>query len=223
MNFVGHIKVALDQLDDGDRAARDGAADPTGLLIGSALPDIAAIGRFRLTEPAAEASVRAGVALHHRTDDAFHSHRWFRHHSGAVATALSEAGLGRGATRAVGHVGVELLLDGYLLATDPELEPRAAAALGSVAEPGRGLVGVVDDDRRAEWADHLDRTARWGLPPDYRDPLAVAARLRRILSARPRLRFASAEVETVATVLADAQPGLEAGADDLVADLAELV
>lgn len=229
MNFVGHIKVALDQLDarsrndDGDGGPMDGGEDPEALVVGAALPDIAAIGRFRLSGTSSDNAVRAGVALHHRTDDAFHSHRWFRQHNGSVAAALADIGVRRGAARAVGHVGVELLLDGYLLATDPNLGRRAEAALATVTAPGRDLVSLVDPDRRPDWSTHLDRTARWPVPADYRDPAAVAGRLQRILAHRPRLSFGTEQVAAVADVLAEARAGLEAGADDLVADLAELV
>ena len=228
MNFVGHIQVALDQLAAGaDRSSSlvgsHRGDDHLQLLVGAALPDVAAMGRFRLFHPAEDPTVRSGIALHHRTDDAFHGHQWFRNHSHAVTAGLAALGLPRGAARACGHVGVELLLDGFLLDSSSELVSTTDRAMGSVTRPELGIGDMVEADRRADWQHHLRRTAGWPVPTDYRDPTAVAERLRRILDRRPRLRFDTAQTSQVADVLATQQPVLEKGIDGLLADLAVAV
>ncbi len=221
MNFVGHIRVALDQSAESTEVGQ--GDDQLPLLIGAALPDVAAMGRFRLLHQADDPTVRSGIALHHRTDDAFHGHRWFRDHSQAVTSALAVLGLPRGAARACGHVGVELLLDGYLLDASSDLASITDRAMGAVIRPELGIGDMVDADRRADWQHHLHRTAGWPVPTDYRDPEAVAERLRRILDRRPRLRFDTEQTSRVAHVLADHQSALEHGVDGLLADLADAV
>lgn len=212
MNFVGHIHLARIESGGSDGGNRS-------FLVGSALPDIAAMGRFRLTDRPVDRAVRAGVELHHRTDDLFHRHPWFRANSKAVSQRLEEAGLSRGAARACGHVGVELLLDGRLLDEQLDLGPSVQGTLSGLGAPELGLSVAVDRDRRADWAGHLDSVSRWTLPTDYRQPAAVAARLRRILAGRPRLAFPVDHVSTVCRVLAEQQPILEVEIEELIDDL----
>ncbi len=214
MNFVGHIHVARVSAADGREQP-----DDVGYLIGSALPDLATMGRFRLTERPGSQSVGAGVDLHHRTDDAFHGHRWFRRHSQAVTGQLEQAGLPRGAAMACGHVGVELLLDGQLLDQHPDLRTTVQGAIGDVDRDSHGLSEVVAADRLEDWADHLARISTWTLPDDYRRPESVAERLRRILARRRRLAFPIQQVELVADVLGRRQPMLESGSQELIDDL----
>ena len=66
---------------------------------------------------------------------------------------------------------------------------------------------------------HLDRLADHQLPIDYHDPWAVARRLQRILARRPRLVLAQELVGTVAEVLAEHKPEIDATAVSLVAEL----
>ncbi|MGI9597107.1 MAG: hypothetical protein ACR2QK_13165 [Acidimicrobiales bacterium] len=223
MNFVGHIHLAAlalpDRAEPADRADSGFEVDRLGFLIGSALPDIAAMGRFRLADRPTDQSIGAGVDLHHRTDDVFHRHPWFRHHSKAVADELDRAGLSRGAARACGHVGVELLLDGLLLDDEGDLRPSVQQAMSQLNRPRFELEAVVADERQEDWADHLQSVAGWTLPNDYRRPVAVAERLRRILSRRPRLAFGSEQIAVVGSTLARQQPDLESGVDELVDDL----
>ena len=215
MNFVGHIKVAIDQV-SGPGGGHDGDLP---YLVGAALPDVAAMGRFRLTSRSGDRGVQDGVTLHHRTDDEFHRHPWFRENSKVVTTELNRLGLGRGAARAVGHVGVELLLDGFLLDETDGLGTTVSRAMGAMADPTLELSGLVADDRRPDWSHHLRRTADWPLPSDYRDPAAVAYRLQRILTRRPRLGFGPDKIPMVEVVLAERQQQLESGAPALLDDL----
>lgn len=215
MNFVGHIEVARRHLRDravqGDEAKR--------FLLGAALPDLAAIGRFRLLDRPADPAVAAGVDFHHRTDEAFHRHHWFRTNDRALADRLRAAGVPNGACRACGHVGVELLLDGELLGADPDLRRAAQVSIESGADRGEELAALVDPDRRADWRHHLEQLARWTVPDDYHHPPAVAYRLQRILARRPRLAFDRDRIDDVAGALRAQQEAVVAGAADLLGDL----
>lgn len=212
VNFVGHIEVAT--IVGGARSVSP------GFLLGAALPDLAAMGRFRLLSRPADTDLAAGIDLHHRTDDAFHRHPLFRTTSSAASAALAEAGLSRGASRACGHVGVELLLDGHLLDRGTALLTSVEAAMATAGSRADELADLVEPDRREAWRRHLDRVAAWPVPDDYHRPEAVARRLQRILSRRPRLRFSSDDVGTVATGLAGQALAVTRGAADLLDDLA---
>ena len=194
-------------------------------LLGSALPDFATMGRFRMTDRPEDPSVGAGVSFHHRTDQAFHSHPWFRGNSKAVSATLEEAGVNRGAAMACGHVGVELLLDGLLLDTEPTLRGLVEQAVGQLNDESLALADAVASERRDEWSAHLDSIARWSLPRDYRSPAAVAGRLHRILAPRRRLALGSEDVRIVTEVLTARQQDIESETgqllDDLAADLAD--
>ncbi|MGF1599301.1 MAG: hypothetical protein ACFCVK_20705 [Acidimicrobiales bacterium] len=213
MNAGGHIAVlAAAGVGPGDAASRS-------RLLGAALPDLAAMGRFRLLGRTDDPAVTAGIRFHHRTDDAFHHHPWFHHRHRRLAAALDDAGLGRGAARACSHVGIELLLDGELLT----LAPVAAAtdgAFDAITDVARALDGLVASDHRPRWREHLDLLADHRLPRDYDDPGAVAARLHRILTRRPRLAFDATHIATLAQHLALAQDDIAATGPALVAELA---
>lgn len=216
MNFVGHIHLARLHLDHTGTA-------PDGFLIGAALPDFAAMGRFRLTDRPTDDSVRAGVELHHRTDDAFHSHRWFRTNSQMVSKRLEQEGLPRGAAKACGHVGVELLLDGQLLDENDGLREAVERATAGVDQPSLGLTSLVNESKQQDWSRHLESISGWPLPDDYRSATAVAERLRRILSRRPRLAFTPEHIELVGNTLGDCQPDLESSSASLIEDLDRLL
>ena len=189
------------------------------LLLGAALPDLATMGRFRLLARPDDPDLAEGIELHHRTDDAFHRHPLFRSTSAAATAQLTEAGLSRGAARACGHVGVELLLDGHLLGGRSALRPSVEAAMGAASDRAVDLEDLVAPDERRRWRHHLARLAEWPVPADYHRPEAVARRLQRILDHRPRLRFPVAQVAIVAAGLDDQRDAVTAGAAALLADL----
>lgn len=227
MNFVGHIHIA-DQCFDRQRVNRNAAgdrrspvADRGRYLFGAALPDFATIGRFQLTGPPTDPAVAAGVDMHHATDNAFHGSDWFRDHSQAVRADLESRGVNRGAARAVGHVGVELLLDGHLLASNDNLRSRAQHVLGLADDDQLELTGLVPGARRSDWLDHLNRISSWPLPGDYHQPIAVAERLQRILRSRRRLAFGTEHIAVVADSLTDHFDDLVGGITDLIQSLAD--
>lgn len=189
MNFIGHLHVA-----------RWLQSEPA-FLLGAMLPDFASMARVRLGEPA-DAVVRAGVALHHRTDEAFHHQPDFVALMYETLTALTEHGVARGPARAVGHIGVEMLIDGelvhapgngdaYVLALDTARKLESDQRLGSETRAGLSFV-------------HR-RLRTHGVPYDYRNTEAVVTRLTRALSARPRLAISPEHAKSVALVLPEIQ------------------
>ncbi len=212
MNFAGHVEVARN-------GSRPDGGDEARFHLGAVLPDLAAMGRFRLLGRPDDPDITAGIDIHHRTDDAFHRHRWFRETSGAVVRHLDGAGLPRGAARAVGHVGVELLLDGHLLRQPGGLGGAVGGAIEAVVTEIDELAPLVDQDQRDRWRLHLEQVAAWSVPDDYHRPEAVARRLERILRWRPRLALPPEAVGAVAEALEIQQDAVRSGAAPLIAEL----
>jgi hypothetical protein len=210
VNVFAHVEVA-------HRAGGDGVDD--GFLLGAALSDLASFGGFRLLGRTPDPAVAAGMAFHHRTDDAFHRHPWFRDRNTRAAVALTDRGLGRGPARACAHVGVELLLDGALHA-DAAARHRFRRVLDSLGNRHDVLAPLVRAEHRDDWARHLGTVAAHRGLPAHHDPDDVARRLHRICGRRPRLAFAPASIPAVAEVLTDLAPSITLGAGGLVEELA---
>jgi acyl carrier protein phosphodiesterase len=200
VNFVAHVHVAL--------AATGSRPDDADVAFGAALPDLASMAGFRIDRPALPEAVREGVSLHHRTDGVFHSLPEFTTGARRLGELLQARGLAVGPSRAIGHAGWELLLDGCLLDRSGGEErfarvlERAPDVAGSVspANPGRWR-GLVSDMR----------SDRWWL--GYRDTDLVARRLQRLLRARRRLSFDVEQIPLVADALAAAKPDVDFAAD----------
>lgn len=218
MNFVSHIEVARRLLDSASGAPTVkidldyGAAADNGriaegstkrFMLGAALPDFASIGRFRLANRPSDQWLDLGITAHHRTDDAFHHHQWFVEHSSGLCDSLSAGGLGRGPSRAIGHVGIELLLDATLLDHAPDLDGAVRSVLGLADQPQLRLDRLVRDDRVADWGDHLSRIAGWRLVADHHSPTSITERLYRILRPRQRLAFDHDRLPLVIEALAE--------------------
>jgi hypothetical protein len=150
--------------------------------------------------------VRAGIECHREADAVFHDLDVFRTQSGALTRALLEADVPRGAARAIGHAGWELLFDGALL-------DDAALVDGYLA----AMAVPVDD---VDWAAALERRVARGAPRFYADPASVTELLWRVLGRRRLLAFDRAHCDTIPPGLRAAQPGITASGDaviDLVA------
>lgn len=205
MNFFGHAVVA-------------GwfEADPRYVL-GSMLPDFASMSGTRLGD-VADPRVAAGVALHHRTDDAFHSAPVFLDLMAHVNASLASTDVGWGTARAVAHVGSELLLDGVYLArhaTAPYVRALDVAH-GLAAEQN---LGAAFRDGGEGFERVLARLRDAGPPHAYRDPTRVAEFLDRALARRPRLRFQLGDRPHVIRALERLQPVVTERADELLAYL----
>ncbi len=214
MNLGSHIAVAKYLHPDQPR-----------IWLGAALPDIATIGRFRLLGSTDDEEIQAGIALHHQTDDAFHRDPWFTSRQRRLTDSLRGAGLERGPTRAVAHVGPELLLDGALL-QQSDLRETINQALEQINIDSSALEPLVDVDAGADacdWLSHLHKFAGGGLPTDYHEPPAVAARLQRILANRRRLAFATNQIDLVAGELTTEAEGIHQTGPAFVVALSDLL
>jgi hypothetical protein len=151
--------------------------------------------------------VDSGVACHLRTDAVFHVLPSFMAGSAAIRRSVREVGLSAGASRAIGHVGWELLLDGTLIGSSTHALYRAAL------DRAEGASSAVSDPTRWAWLlRHRDQLG-W---PHYDDPAWVAERLHRILGGRPLLRFDATHVPVVARVLEDHAAAVAAAAGEVL-------
>jgi hypothetical protein len=198
VNFFGHATVAC-WID----------TDPRWVL-GSMLPDFASMSRARLAG-ADDRRIAAGIALHHRTDDAFHSAPTFVSLCRHGCRELEAAGVGLGPARAVAHVGTELVLDGLLL-------DGAASGpyLAALAVPLETLGLRFRGDGAARFAAMWARLARVGLPEDYRSPARIAFRLEQILMHRPRLALGGEHRSAVTAFLERTRESLAGRAEELL-------
>jgi len=202
VNFVAHVSVALSVV---------GGGDDTGLAFGAALPDLASMAGLRIEPSALSAHVRDGVSIHHRTDSAFHSLVDFTSGVRLIREQLSAGGLGVGPSRAIGHAGWELLLDGCLL-DRPGTEEGFIQVLARAPDVALS-VSPADPDRWRRLVAGM-RSDRWWL--GYRDSEVIAHRLQRRLRDRRRLSFDEERIPFVAAVLARMRPSVDFVADDVM-------
>jgi hypothetical protein len=194
MNFVGHHEVAV----------RRGLDAPARL--GAMLPDFATMLGIRLQPDALDAAVRAGVELHHRTDAVFHPLDDVRRGMQQLTAAVADRGVGRGAARAIGHVGYEMLVDSML-------EPIALRDTIERAGDDPGVATALAG--HPEWPTMRGHLAT--RVAHYDDPEWVAVRLFHILERRPRLAFPADRLAAVIDALATAAPGVRAVAPSVLA------
>ncbi len=217
MNFIGHAAIALWQSNrEGARAERPPTAT-LSFVLGSMLPDFAGMAGQRMVTASADtdADLAAGVALHHRTDEVFHAAPQFVTLQQRTLDALTPLGIPRGTSRAVGHIGVEMLIDGELLA-DPELADVYVRALASEV----ALDGVFSGgEALAKLARLRTRLTEHGVPYDYRDPDAVLRRLQFVLAGRPRLAIAQEFAPHVRELLPSLQRAVRAALPALLASV----
>lgn len=202
MNFFGHAVVASwTDPDDG------------GLALGAMLPDFQSMCGARVAD-VDDAAIAAGVALHHRTDAAFHRLPGFVALCREIEARLAAADVGRGPRRAVAHVGVELLLDGVLVAD----AVARATYLGGLAHSTASLTWRDPGDDARFAALHA-RLRDHGVPDDLARPDACASRVLRAIAHRPLLRASATEADTIRAELASVAPRVRVAAPAIVSAL----
>jgi acyl carrier protein phosphodiesterase len=204
MNFFAHAVVASQQ----NQEAR--------FVLGAMLPDFASMASLRLMA-VHDTDLAEGVALHHETDRRFHACAPFRALCESALNELEAAGVSRGAARAVGHVGSELLLDG-VLSHDVDACATYSRALSVGREASfEHAVRFKEAPDAGSLRDLFDWLADGPLPVAYRDVDFVGERLQRILSRRPRLALRPADHATVRAWLQQARTIVERDAAALLA------
>lgn len=178
MNFFGHAAVA---------SWRSG--DPS-FVLGAMLPDFTSMIGARAPE-IGDPALAEGVAFHHATDEVFHDVSDFRELCRASFDELSRAGLGRGAARAVAHIGVEILLDGVLAG-----EPSARQAYLAALRQRPRLLWRSEPEARAFDA-LLEAMRGRGISRQHTAPAVVAYRVERALAGRSRLALGRGETALV--------------------------
>jgi acyl carrier protein phosphodiesterase len=200
LNFFGHAVVAS-------------WADPQAKhLLGSMLPDFETMLGVPLST-VRDADVERGIELHHRTDDAFHRAPAFLASCAHALDALTEAGVRRGTARAVGHIGTEMLLDGWLVREERHVEGYLRA-IELETSP------LLDwGDRGTAFSKLQARLAVWGAPRDYAEPEFVLARIGDALRPRPALALLEEQSAEVANYLPALQRLVEQRAPELLKEL----
>jgi hypothetical protein len=206
VNFFGHAAVASWE------------AKTPGFVLGAMLPDFATMTGKRLAE-IDHPELSAGLALHQRTDRVFHAASHFLSLCWGARDALLARGLGRGQAHAVAHVGVELLLDGWLVEQRKARDAYAAALrCGRQCELG-DQIRWLDEEGGRRWRLLHRRLERQGPPEEYRDPTLVASRTERILRGRPRLALDAGSLEITARYLPELQRSVHGCAAPLMDEL----
>lgn len=202
MNFFGHAVVA-----------RIVGPATAGRALGAMLPDFASMcgGRLELQEPSTDPEVAAGIALHHRTDAVFHHLPPVLALMRELEQKLTAAGCSRGPTRAVSHLGVELLLDGVLVgeAADHQLY------LEALAYPPEGT-RWREPEHVERFAALRERLAHYGVPDDLRRASSVTERLLRVIGRRPLLAPKGRDAAIIASEIAGYQARVEVAAETVM-------
>ena len=205
MNFFGHAVVALWHGDD----AR--------FLLGAMLPDLCGMLGIRATRPQDSeiAQLSAGIEFHHSTDAAFHGCDRFVALCSQTVEALTARGVARGTSRAAGHVGTELLLDG-LLSQQRHARARYGQALALAVDERLSERVLSEPEQQARLHAGLKRLQRAPIPEAYSDPSFVADRLQWILSSRPRLAMQPQDAPAVQQELTRLATGVSAHAAEIL-------
>jgi hypothetical protein len=180
-------------------------------VLGAMLPDFATMSGARLAEAHDDAGVTLGIALHHRTDGAFHHLPPVLALMRELDDRLERAGCARGPRRAVAHIGVELLLDGVLI---EELIYRDSYLAGLAHDPS-GVQWRHDGDD-ARFTVLLSRLRAHGVPDDLRKPESIAMRLHRMIAHRPLLAPSPADLVAIKSSLVAHKPRVEVAADTVL-------
>jgi hypothetical protein len=187
-------------------------------VLGAMLPDFATMLGTR--PPGVEhAELERGVAFHHQTDRVFHDAPTFQRLQLEARGKLREMGLPRPGALAVGHIGVEILLDA-VLAEDPQGVAGYLAALAEGREAALGRHIAWNDEALHKRFEMLTvALSERGVTAASRAAEATAVRVSRALASRPRLRLTEDGDRIVHAWAAAAGPLVALAAPKLVAEL----
>lgn len=181
------------------------------------LPDFVSMAGLRLESVKGDAPLERGVAFHHTSDDAFHGAPLFIELMEEAREELEADGLDSGPAMAIGHVGVELLLDGHLVerggVSSSYRHAMSEAADVAVLLRFQKLDPEQGQDR---WRQLCTRLVSGPVPQRYTEPAFVAELLIRILSTRPRLAVPFGREPMVYDWARRAAPHVAAHADALL-------
>lgn len=212
MNFFGHAALAATHFRD--QRPLPSASELSTLCAGAMLPDF--VGMLRLSRPELSDAVLArGVRFHHQTDEVFHELPAFVRLSREAFAWLSARGLPRGPSRAVAHIGVEMLLD-EVFASDASAREQYRAALRVPLGTRLSFPIPPDAERLAGLQRTLLERAETAFPAS---PELVAQRIRRTLAGRPRLATDDTAEELLARWVATTRPSVQSEGAEVFAAL----
>jgi hypothetical protein len=152
------------------------------------LPDFLTMAGLRLEAVMDDPELERGVNFHHLTDDVFHSAPIFEQMMASASEELTRRGMDKWPATAIGHVGVELLLDGALVSLGHSLgEYRSAVNELPNTEHSLRFSGSNQSDNANKWRRLALNLPSSRVPEGYADSDFVAARLIGILNGRPYL------------------------------------
>lgn len=184
-----------------------------GVALGSMLPDFEHMCGGKVVDPA-DPDIAEGIALHHRTDKAFHCLDSFSELESHANTRLGQRGVARGSAMGTAHVAVELLLDGVLL----DNSRACALYLAALDHQAPDIVWAKPEQGR-RWHALRARLYDHGVPEGYRDPDTVAHRVTQVLSRYPSLALSQRDQAVVREEMGPLQERVAAGAAALLDEL----
>ncbi|MGB1699176.1 MAG: hypothetical protein ACPHRO_04420, partial [Nannocystaceae bacterium] len=202
--FFGHAYLAARERDD------------PRFILGSMIPDFVGMIAARVSA-IRDPTVEAGVAHHHEVDTAFHGAPMFLSLMGEAQDYLEARGLAHGAAMAVGHVGVELILDGWLSGHGHRHDAFCAA----ISAAREDMVEWRSPDYGHRWRLLCDRLIDGTLPYAYLEPSFIASRLELILSTRPRLALRGDDRTLVEAWATHAGPRIHSHATALMVEVVD--
>lgn len=194
VNYFGHASVA------------SWRALPPAAVLGAMLPDFASMCGGKLAKDQ-RGELADGVALHHHTDAIFHQLPPVTALMHALEARLAELGCKRGPQLAVGHIGIELMLDGALV-DDGAFRDNYTSAL----EVDPAIAWMIEGDEQ-RFAALIARLRGFGPPDDLKTTRSIVYRLQRVLGSRPRLRPDADDLVAIERALDEHQPRVLAAAD----------
>jgi len=161
----------------------------------------------------------AGVAFHHETDRVFHDAPTFKRLQLDARRMLREMGVPRPSALAVGHIGVEILLDGVLAEDAGAVSAYLEALSQARSEETARSIAWSDEALGEHFAVLSSTLLDRGVTPATRSVERAAFRVTRALASRPRLRLTDAGAEIVRQWSVLSESVVAAAAGELIAEL----